>query len=360
MKTGIATFSLDTGKCPKWLFMRMKKLAGIMSEIIIEEFGQDEFLKRLANPYWFQAFGCALAFDWNSSGLTVTTTAALKEALKERDFGIYICGGKGKTSKKTPIEISIISERIGIDAQKYIKYSKLIAKVDNSLIQDGFNIYHHSFILNQNGNFIVIQQGMNTYYSLARRYHWYVDIKDEKIKDFTLEPHSGIVSDKIFNKIINLTHKESLDNKNFIVQAINDSPKQLIKDLSYLLNKPKVNLFLPNIEFNYHPVLNEKFDLKRLRKTIEKVNFLSPQKIEDLLLIEGVGPKTIRALSLIGELIYNKPVSKIDPARYTFTFGGKDGTPYSVDKGTYDEVIEILNKAIKISKQQKILISKNV
>ena len=350
MKTGTATFTLDYGRCPKWLFERMKKLAGIMSEIIIEEFGEEEFLKKISDPVWFQAFGCALAFDWNSSGLTVTTTAALKEALRERELGIYVCGGKGKTSRKTPEELIRISEKLGIDGEKYVKYSRLIAKIDNSLIQDGFTIYHHSFILTKKGNFAVIQQGMNTYYGLARRYHWYMN--KENRKDLTLEPHTGIISDKIFKNVLNLTHKESLENKNLIVELIN-SPKDLIKDINYL-NKPQKSLFLPDIEFKYHPVLNEKFDLNRLKKTIEKASFLEPKTIEDLLLIEGVGPKTIRALSLVGELIYNKPVSKIDPARYTFAHGGKDGTPYPVDRKTYDETIKILEKAIKISKQNKI------
>jgi len=353
MKTGIATFSLDTGKCPRWLFERMKTLAGIMSEIIIEEFGEEEFLKKLSDPFWFQAFGCALAFDWNSSGLTVTTTAALKLALQERNLGIYVCGGKGKTSRKTPEEILILGEKLGFNPYPYINYSKLIAKIDNSLIQDGFNIYHHTFIITKNGNFAVIQQGMNTSFSLARRYHWWSGALKE---DITLEPHTGIVSQKIFNNVLNLTAKESLENKNLIVELIN-SPKELIKDLKFL-EKPKKSLFLPNIEFKYHPVLEEKFDINRLKKIIEKASFLEPKKIEELLLIEGVGPKTIRALSLIGELIYSKPASKIDPARYSFAHGGKDGTPFPVDRRTYDETIRILNKALVIAKQKKLFVKK--
>lgn len=353
MKTGIATFSLDTGKCPRWLFERMKTLAGIISEIIIEEFGEEEFLKKLSDPFWFQAFGCALAFDWNSSGLTVTTTAALKLALQERNLGIYVCGGKGKTSRKTPEEILILGEKLGFNPYPYINYSKLIAKIDNSLIQDGFNIYHHTFIITKNGNFAVIQQGMNTSFSLARRYHWWSGALKE---DITLEPHTGIVSQKIFNNVLNLTAKESLENKNLIVELIN-STKELIKDLKFL-EKPKRSLFLPNIEFKYHPVLEEKFDINRLKKIIEKASFLEPKKIEELLLIEGVGPKTIRALSLIGELIYNKPASKIDPARYSFAHGGKDGTPFPVDRGTYDETIRILNKALVIAKQKKLFVKK--
>lgn len=351
MKTGIATFALDEGKCPRWLFERMKKLSKLIAEIIIEEFGIREFINKLSDPYWFQAFGCALAFDWNSSGLTVTTTAALKQALKELNVGMYICGGKGKTSRKTPNELLILGEKLGIDPINYIKLSKLTAKIDNSLIQDGFNIYHHAFIISCDGTWAVIQQGMNIKYGLARRYHWF----SEKIEDLTLEPHTGIVSEIRFKKILNLTHKESIENKNLIINLINH-PKELLKDLSVLNSKSQKSLFLPNIEFKYHPVLEEKFDLKRLKKIIDKASFLEPKTIQDLLLIEGIGPKTIRAISLVGELIYNKPISKIDPARYSFTHGGKDGTPYPVDRKTYDETIKILEKAIKISKQNKIFI----
>lgn len=349
MRVGTATFSLDYGKCPKWLFERMKKLAGIMSEIIIEEFGEEEFLKRLADPVWFQSFGCSLAFDWNSSGLTVTTTAALKEALRERNLGIYVCGGKGKTSRKTPEEIVKIGEKIGIDPEKYVKTSRLVAKIDNSLIQDGFNIYHHSFILTQKGSWAVIQQGMNTYYGLARRYHWSSLIN---YQDITEEPHTGIVSDKIFKKVLNLTAKESKENKIGIITLINEE-NNLVKEVSKILNKGK-SLFLPNIEFKYHPVLEERFDLKRIKNNLEKAQFLRAKTIEELLLIEGVGPKTIRALSLVSEIIYGAEPSYKDPARYTFAHGGKDGTPYPVDRKTYDETIQLLQKALKIAKQSKI------
>ncbi|MFZ8806097.1 MAG: DUF763 domain-containing protein, partial [Minisyncoccia bacterium] len=204
-----------------------------------------------------------------------------------------------------------------------------------------------------NGNFAVIQQGMNTSFSLARRYHWWSGALKE---DITLEPHTGIVSQKIFKNVLILTAKESLENKNLIMELIN-SPKELIKDLKFL-EKPTKSLFLPNIEFKYHPVLEEKFDINRLKKIIEKASFLEPKKIEELLLIEGVGPKTIRALSLIGELIYSKPASKIDPARYSFAHGGKDGTPFPVDRRTYDETIRILNKALVIAKQRKLFVKK--
>ncbi|MCS7184222.1 MAG: DUF763 domain-containing protein [Patescibacteria group bacterium] len=361
MKTGIATFSLDTGRCPQWLFRRMKKLAGIMSELIIEEFGADELLKRLADPIWFQSFGCALAFDWNSSGLTITTTAALKEALREKDLGIYVCGGKGKTSRKTPNEIFHLGEKLNIDSDKYIKISKITAKVDNSLIQDGFNLYHHSFILTNKGNWVVIQQGMNIEKGLARRYHW-CNLKINDIENFKFdeEPHSGIISDMFINRVLNLTDKESQENKKGIIKILNEE-NNLNNEIYSIFCYANSNSFqkrflLPDVEFHYHPVIEEKFDRKRLIESISKAKFFQPKTIEDLLMINGVGPKTIRALSLISEIIYRVKPSYQDPARYTFAHGGKDGIPFPVDRKTYDEVINFYQKAIKISKQQKFLI----
>jgi hypothetical protein len=351
MKTGTATITLDYGKCPKWLFERMKTLGGIMAEIIIEEFGTQEFLKRLSHPVWFQTFGSLLAFDWNSSGLTVVLTAALKEAFRERNLGIYFTGGKGKTSRKTPDELLFIGEKIGLDGEKYAQISKLTAKVDNSLIQDGFNLYHHSFIITKKGDWAVVQQGMDTQRGLARRYHWC------NVKILTEEPHSGIASDIFLKKVLNLTSKESKENKEGIIKVLNEESK-IVKEMEKILTRPQKNLFLPNIEFHWHPVVEEKFDLKRLTKTIEKARFLQPKTMEELLLIEGIGPKTIRALSLVSEVIYGARASFEDPARYTFAHGGKDGTPYPVDRQTYDETIKIFNKALMISKQRKLFFHK--
>ncbi|MER3406917.1 MAG: DUF763 domain-containing protein [Patescibacteria group bacterium] len=346
MKTGWATTPLDYGKCPKWLFERMKKLGGIVAELIIEEYGEEEFLKRISHPVWFQSLGCLLAFDWNSSGLTVVLTAALKEAFKERNLGIYIAGGKGKTSRKTPEELLLIGEKTGLDGEKYSRLSKLVAKIDNSLIQDGFNLYHHVFILTKKGSWAVIQQGMNTSLSLARRYHWY------NPQNLIEEPHQGIASDIFLKKVLNLTAKESKENREGLIKVL-EEPK-IIREMERLNNKRKISLFLDNIEFNYHPVVEEKFDIKRIQKSIEKAKFLQPKTLEDLLLIEGIGPKTIRALSLAVELIYGAKPSFNDPARYTFAHGGKDGTPYFVDRKTYDETIRIFKRALEISKKRLI------
>jgi hypothetical protein len=366
MRTGIATVPLDIGRCPRWLFERMKRLAKAVTFAIVQEFGPEEFLKRISDPIWFQSLGCVIGFDWNSSGLTTTTLGALKEAVwgLEDELGIYICGGKGKTSRKTPDEIKMFGLTRGFDFyEKLIYASKITAKVDSCLIQAGFQIYHHNFIFTKDGKFAVVQQGMNTKLQKARRYHWL----SLKIQDFTEEPHSGIVSD-VRLKPLNLVAKESRENKEISVEMVREEPKTFLRDIKLIsekfdsLMKQKrlpgfCEMELKDVEFYHHPVEKEKFDLKRLKKTIEKAHFLKPENFEQLLMTEGVGPKTIRALSLVSEIIYGAKPSYEDPARYSFAHGGKDSTPYPVDRTTYDQTLEILEKAIKkakISSKEKI------
>lgn len=380
MKRGIATFGLDWGKCPRWLFEKMVRLSSYLIEAICLEFGPEEFIKRISDPVWFQSFGNVLAFDWNSSGLTTTLTAALKEAIKnkEKHYGLFICGGKGKTSRKTPDEILDWSEKIGLhenQAQKLIYNSKITAKVDSSLIQDGYQIYHHSFIFHVENishtpkvkNWAVIQQGMNIENSSARRYHWY----SEKISNIIVEPHTGIVSQSLSQKpVLNLTAIESEKNRDTSIEILNQPLGTILNDfkkieayrnsLSKMIkliyqnsqeNFEFVDLQLKRGEFYYHRVLNEDFSQnKYLLKIISKLKENSPQNYEEFLATEGVGPKIVRALSLISEIIYNAPASFKDPARYSFAHGGKDGTPYPVDKKTYEESIYILERIIQKSK----------
>jgi hypothetical protein len=359
MRTGIATVPLDTGKCPRWLFERMKRLARAITLAIVEEFGPEEFLKRISDPVWFQSLGCVIGFDWNSSGLTTTTLGALKEGIfgLEDELGIYICGGKGKTSRKTPEEIRMFGLTRGFDFyEKLIYASKITAKVDSCLIQAGFQIYHHNFIFTKDGKFSVVQQGMNAKLQKARRYHWL----SLKIKDFTEEPHSGIVSD-VTLRPLNLVAKESRKNKEISVEMVREEPKTFLKDFRLICEKSNplmkqkrlpgfCEMELEDVEFYHHPVEKEKFDLKRLKKTIEKAHFLKPENFEQLLMIEGVGPKTIRALSLVSEIIYGAKPSYEDPVRYSFAHGGKDGTPYKVDRATYDKTISVLEKGIEMAK----------
>jgi hypothetical protein len=358
MRRGIATVPLDTGRCPLWLFERMKRLAKAIALTIVEEFGEDEFLRRLADPVWFQSFGCVAGFDWNSSGLTTTTLGALKEGLRgtERELGIFVCGGKGKTSLKTPEQIKTWAEKIGFSeklVQKLVYSSKMSAKIDNSALQDGYTLYHHNLIFTKNGKWAVIQQGMNEKDSTARRYHWL----SEKVSNFVEEPHMGIVSVKK-TRPLNLIAQKSRETRKISTELVREEPKTFLKDLELiqrhqnsLIKKQKIGqlilIELKDVEFFWHPVLNERFDLKRLKKIICQANFLKPKTFEELLSIKGIGPKTIRALSLVAELIYGKKPSYEDPARYSFAHGGKDGTPYPVLRPIYDETIEILEKAIK-------------
>jgi len=364
IQRGIATFTLDYGKYPKWLFDRMVKLSRQIIHAIIAEEGPDKFIKMISDPVWFQSLGTVLAFDWNASGLTTILTAALKEAIRgeERDLGIFICGGKGKTSRKTPDEILNWGERINLpveNANALVYNSKMAAKVDSSLIQDSFQIYHHSFMFSKNGAWTVIQQGMNIQSQTARRYHWY----SENIKDLVNEPHSGIASEQKLDKVLNLTANESGENRGISTGLVSQNFNTLMKDvvllrkyctpLSQMMevdNRQQRLKFLnlENKEFKWHPVVNEDFSKsKYLEKILWRLCDQKPESYEKLLATEGVGPKTIRALALTAEVIYGAKPSYEDPARYSFAHGGKDATPYPVDRPTYDQTIEKLKGFLK-------------
>lgn len=361
MRTGIATVPLDYGKCPYWLFERMKRLSRGVILAIAEEFGVEEVLKRLSDPVWFQSLGCVIGFDWNSSGLGTTTMGALKEGLRglESELGIFICGGKGKTSRKTPEQIQEWGEFLRFPMEKIdnlIYTSKISAKIDNNALQDGFQLYHHNLIFTKSGQWTVIQQGMNEKISQARRYHWLsLNIKDSTTSsgyNFIEEPHSGIIS-QVKVKPLNLTAKESDENRKLSVGQVKEEPKTFLKNLDLIQTKRSKNLTLMelnDVEFHWHKILEEKFDLKRLEKTIFFANEQNPRNFEELLSLKGVGPKTIRALSLVSEIIYGAKPSYEDPARYSFAHGGKDHTPFPVDQPTYDKTLGIMEKGIKKSK----------
>lgn len=373
---GIATFTLDYGKCPKWLFDRMVRLGREMTRVIICEFGPKEFIKRMADPVWFQALGTILAFDWNASGLTTILTAALKEAIRgqEKDLGVFICGGKGKTSLKTPDEIQNWGEKINLEPKNVsslVYNSKMAAKVDSSLIQDGYQIYHHCFLFSKSGAWTIVQQGMNTETQSARRYHWF----SENVKDLVCEPHSGIASDTK-NRALNLVAKESEKNRSLCTELVLSGFNSLMKDIRLLrkhasslhkmvsLNVKGQNLTLLELndtEFRHHPVELEDFSKS---KYLEKILWLlcnkKPENYEKILAERGVGPKTMRALSLISEVIYGAKPSYEDPARFSFAFGGKDHTPYPIDRSTYERVNEIMKNVVSKMKiglfeKQKIL-----
>lgn len=359
---GITTMTLDWGKCPRWLFEQMVKLGREMTEVIIAEEGPDEFIRRLSDPAWFQSLGTVLAFDWNASGLTTILTAALKESIRgwEKELGVFICGGKGKTSRKTPEEITLWAERINLAPEKskaLVYNSRMSAKVDSALVQDGFQIYHHSFFFTKSGAWTVVQQGMNIQNQTARRYHWH----SKNIKDLVCEPHTGIASQIRNRNVLDLTAKVSSNNRKISAELVSRQGfKALMKDIillskhysklsqmeSWSINERKVKLLnLENREFHSHQVVNENFSKsKYLQKILWKLCDEKPENYEKLLASKGVGPKTIRALALVSEVIYGAKPSYEDPARYSFAHGGKDGTPYPVDRKTYDETIGVMKK----------------
>ena len=356
--------TLDTGRCPPWLFERMVKLGREMTRVLIEEYGPDEYIKRIADPVWFQSLGTVLAFDWNASGLTTILTAALKEAIRgqEREWGVFIAGGKGKTSRKTPEQIIEWGARLQL-APEYVgnlEYnSKMAAKVDSALVQDGYQLYHHSFFFSRNGAWTVVQQGMNKDNQTARRYHWF----SENAKDLVCEPHSGISSQMFGKRVMNLVSKDSARNREVSTQMVRGSYDTLLKDIELLrkhytpvsrtatFKKGKDTLKLAvfdRTEFARHGVEGEDFSKsKYLEKILAKVAHEQPNSYEKLVATPGVGPKTIRALSLVAEIIYGAQVSYDDPARYSFAHGGKDATPYPVDRETYDQTIATLQNAVR-------------
>jgi hypothetical protein len=368
MRTGIVNLPLHYGSCPSWLFERMTKLARAIVEIIVYEYNKKTFLKKLADPFFFQSFGCVLGYDWHSSGLTTTVTAALKEGLRglENDLGIYVCGGKGKTSRKTPWEIEQLANRYSFNASSLIYASKMSAKVDNSALQDGYQLYHHTFIFTKEGDWAVIQQGMNVRKSFARRYHWLNLEGEPKVPpstrlgrahpagkvaagagipppfkrpfSFVCEPHSAIASERKEKRVLNMVAKESDKTRKISTLISREKPEKNIKDFKKIIE------FSMPYEHKIRQIRPE--NLKRvLLKTYET----KPENFENLLAVEGVGPKTIRALSLISELIYGAKPSYQDPAKFSFAHGGKDGIPYSINKNEYDKSIEILRSAIQHS-----------
>lgn len=334
MRTGIATFGLDWGRCPPWLFERMRRLARLITEAIVIEFGNHEFVRRLSDPFFFQSFGTVLAFDWDASGLTTTTTGALKEALRgtEKTLGIFVAGGKGKTSLKTPNDITRYANWHGFNPNPLVYASKMSAKVDNSAVQDGFTLYHHSFIFTKDGLWTVVQQGMDADKGRARRYHWL----SEKAIDFVEEPHTGIRDARNSNfqipnpnKVLNLVAKKSRKTRNTSAKLVKEEFPTLLKDLKIL-------------DYIRFP-----FDRRRLEKSLNIAHKNQPKNFEQLLGVYGVGPKTIRALSLVSEIIYGAKPSYSDPARYSYAHGGKNGIPYPVDRKTYDATIGMLTRAVQ-------------
>lgn len=336
-KSGIANLPLHPGKAPPWLFKRMVKMSKAISTIIIDEYGQKNFLQRLANPYFFQSFSCVIGFDWHSSGVTTTTCGALKIAVNMQEHGIAVCGGKGRISRKTPDEIAELQLK---HTKELIYASKMSAKVDNSLIQDDYQLYHHCFFVTEKEDWAVVQQGKHNYNTYARRYHWIND----KVESFVEEPQNAICCDEQKKKVLDMTAKKSKEIRKISVDLVNDNcfarQKTLLefeKPFSILNMKPEHPVYLRDLH---------KTSVKTLRKAYE----IQPKNYEELVSLKGVGPKTIRALALISELIYGEKASWKDPAKYSFTVGGKDGYPYPINKRHYDGVVSMLKDSITQAK----------
>ena len=339
-RTGTANLPLHGGKAPRWLFQRMVRLSGGILDYMVEELGPGETLVRFSDPFWFQSLGCVLGFDWHSSGVTTTTCGAVKEALRGRsDLSLFACGGKGATSRRTPQEIEEHAEKIGLSsaAPDLVKASRMSAKVDSNALQDGYQIYHHFFIFTADGEWTVVQQGMNETNRYARRYHWL----GEAVSSFTCEPHAGICAGQAGKDVLNMVAQEGEEARKASALIGQEHPETLVKEL-----KKIKTLRLPA----RHEILAQDLHPDRLYKIFIKTYEAQPKDFENLIGLRGVGPKGIRALALLSELIYGASVSFRDPARFSFAHGGKDGYPYPVDRRSYDRSIEILRQAVEGAK----------
>ena len=334
-RSGSADLPLHYGQVPPWLAQRMAKLGLAITESILMEYGKAEVIRRLSNPFWFQSLGAVMGMDWHSSGITTSVMGALKKAINplSKELGLYICGGKGKFSRETPNELLRIADQTGLNGTELVRASKLSAKVDNTAIQDGFQLYLHSFILSNDGDWAVVQQGMSDESSTARRYHWH----SENLESFVEEPHTGICGINQ-GQILNLTSSQANITRQTMMEITEESPVKMISELQKLV-MPK-----------HHDVKAKDIDLKRLGSILWLAQEKQPADFEELLLLEGMGPRTLQSLTLVGEVIYGTPSRFSDPARYSFAHGGKDGHPFPVPVNVYDETISVLQNAVEKAK----------
>jgi uncharacterized protein len=352
-RTGVANLPLHGGKAPSWLTGRMRKMAKEIASIIIEEHGTTKFIARLSDPYWFQAFGCVLAYDWHSSGVTTVVTGILKGALSPEEHGVAVCGGKGKTSRKTPSDIVAVSEKFGfsqetIDNLTYT--SRMTAKVDNTAIQAGYQLYHHAFLVTKDEKWAVIQQGMSAEDRSARRYHWLSD----KTKCFVEEPHNAIACNIKRDRALNMVAKQSDATRKASVDLSKEPTRKLmnlIQSSSKPLNQSSLQQWLPK---NSDSWMQTQTTLNMPRNinwdTLARLYELQPQNYEELLSVKGVGPATVRGLALVAELVFGEAPSWDDPVKFSFAYGGKDGVPYPVNREAMDESIEILRQSVQEAK----------
>lgn len=334
-RTNYADLPLHYGRVPPWLAERMTKLGGAITEAIILEYGKAEVLQRLSDPLWFQAFGAVLGMDWHSSGITTSVMGALKRAINPRskELGIYICGGRGKHSRQTPAELLKVANQTGLNGDALVRSSRLTAKVDNTAIQDGFQLYLHNFILTNEGEWVVVQQGLNDSSGMARRYHWH----STQFASYLNSPHAGVAGENQ-GLILNLADEKADVTRTSILKIAGEFPDKMMREIRKIV--------LPR----HHEVMASDVNLKRLGAILTLAHEKEFRNFESLLLLEGVGPRTVQSLTLVSEVIYGTPSRFDDPARFSFAHGGKDGHPFPVPLKVYDETINILRTSVEKAK----------
>lgn len=320
---------------PPWLAERMTKLGTAISESVLYHYGAPELLSRLSDPCWFQALGCVMGMDWHSSGITTSVVGALKRGLNPRahELGIFVCGGRGKHSRKTPQELSDIAERNSLNGSELVRASRLAAKVDNNAIGDGFQLYLHSLIVTKSGEWAIVQQGMNDATGLARRYHWH----SATVRDFTAEPHAAIVGEHQ-GIIMNLVDHRAKPAQNALMEIAGENPEVTLREAR--------RLTMPR----HHEVRSANIDLKRLGAVLAMAHERELRDFASLLLLENLGPRTLQSLALIAEVVHGAPSRFSDPARFSFAHGGKDGHPFPVPLKTYDQSLSVLRRALDQAK----------
>jgi hypothetical protein len=334
-RSGTADLPLHGGRVPPWLAERMTLLGTAITETILHQYGSSELFSRLSDPFWFQAFGSVMGMDWHSSGITTSVLGALKRGLNPRahELGIYVCGGRGKQSRKTPQELRAVAEPIGLDGDSLARTSRLTAKIDNNAVVDGFQLYLHSFIVSSSGEWVVVQQGMNDRTGLARRYHWH----SANVRDFTCEPHSAIVGEHQ-GTITNLVDNRAGPAQNALLDIAHEAPHRTLQQVR--------NLKMPM----HHDVRDYNVDLKRLGAILAVAYERDLRDFASLLLLENLGPRTLQSLALIAEVVHGTPTRFSDPARFSFALGGKDGHPFPVPLDTYDQSLSVLRRGLESAK----------
>ena len=349
-RAGSADLPLHGGRVPEWLAGRMAKLGAVIAEAVVREYGRDEFLSRLANPFWFQSFGAVMGMDWHSSGITTSVIGALKRGLTplEKELGLHVCGGRGRHSRKTPDELVAIGDRVGFDGHALARASRLVAKVDSAAVQDGFELYLHGFIVADDGKWVVVQQGMKDETSTARRYHWH----SQGIRDFVEAPHSAIEGQGQ-GTIVNLTDIRALKARTASVDMLGDiGPDRLVAEVGKLEGRSAEPAeddepMLPHLVMPaHHDVRPKDVILRRLHGSLTAAADQGPADFAELLLVPGVGARTVRSLAMVAEVIHGAPHRFTDPARFSMSKGGKDGAPFPVPLKVYDETIRVLKYAV--------------